>query len=154
MFGRQSTDEIHDENAPLNDQQAAYVNDLAGSESNDVFVPGTPDSFSDLPQDEPLVGSAAPRVEPIEVDHVALLDIKQSALNELSPLVDHLNQSPEEKFRTTMMLIQASDNAGLIKQAHSAAKQITDDKARAQALLDVVNEINYFTNKSHINSAQ
>jgi outer membrane protein OmpA-like peptidoglycan-associated protein len=74
-----------------------------------------------------------------------LLDIKQKALQELNPLVEHLDQNPEEKFRTTMMMIQASDNEDLVKDAFEAAKQITDDKARAQALLDIINEINYFT---------
>ncbi len=74
-----------------------------------------------------------------------LLDIKQQALQQLSPLVGHLDQSPEEKFRTTMMMIQASDNQDLIKDAYAAASEITDEKSRAQALLDIINEINYFT---------
>jgi hypothetical protein len=74
-----------------------------------------------------------------------LLDIKQMALQQLTPLVDHLDQSPEDKFRTTMMMIQAADNQALIRMAYDTAKEIKDDKARAQALLDVVNEINYFT---------
>lgn len=74
-----------------------------------------------------------------------LLAIKQQALDKLSPLVGHLDQTPEEKFRTTMMMIQASDNKDLIKDAYESAQAITDDKARAQALLDVINEINYFT---------
>jgi hypothetical protein len=74
-----------------------------------------------------------------------LLQIKQQALQQLSPLVGHLEQSPEDKFRTTMMMIQASDNQALIKDAYEAANAIQDEKARAQALLDIVNEINYFT---------
>lgn len=74
-----------------------------------------------------------------------LLDIKQQALQHLSPLVKHLDQSAEEKFKTTMMMIQASDDKALIPTAFEAAKQIEDDKARAQALLDIINEINYFT---------
>jgi hypothetical protein len=74
-----------------------------------------------------------------------LLTLKQQALQQLSPLVGHLDQTPEEKFRTTMMLIQASDNQTLLKDAYAAAQAITDQKTRAQALLDVVNEINYFT---------
>lgn len=74
-----------------------------------------------------------------------LLSIKQDALQQLSPLVGHLEQTPEEKFRTTMMMIQASDDQSLIKAAYDAAKDIPDEKARAQALLDVINEINYFT---------
>ena len=74
-----------------------------------------------------------------------LIAIKQQALNQLSPLVDHLDQTPEEKFRTTMMMIQATDNQALVKDAYAAAQSITDEKAKAQALLDIVNEINYFT---------
>jgi hypothetical protein len=74
-----------------------------------------------------------------------LLSIKQDALKQLSPLVSHLDQSPEEKFRTTMMMIQAADDQSLVKDAYEAAQNISDEKARAQALLDIVNEINYFT---------
>lgn len=74
-----------------------------------------------------------------------LLALKQNALQQLSPLVDHLDQTSEERFRTTMMMIQATDDSSKIKDAYEAAQAIKDDKARAQALLDVVNEINYFT---------
>lgn len=74
-----------------------------------------------------------------------LIDIKQQALGQLTPLVGHLDQTPEDKFRTTMMMIQASDDQSLIRTAYDAAQKIEDDKSRAQALLDIVNEINYFT---------
>jgi hypothetical protein len=74
-----------------------------------------------------------------------LIDIKQKALTELKPLIGQLDQTPEDKFRTLMMIIQASDNQGMIKQAYDVAEDIKDEKARAQALLDLVNEINYFT---------
>lgn len=43
------------------------------------------------------------------------------------------------------MMIQSTDNETLLHDALEAAKSIPDDKARAQALLDVINEINYFT---------
>ncbi len=74
-----------------------------------------------------------------------LLELKQQALAQLSPLVGHLEQTPEEKFRTTMMMIQASDDQSMLGTAYEAAQAISDEKVRAQALLDVVNEINYFT---------
>lgn len=77
-----------------------------------------------------------------------LVDIKRQALQELTPLIDHLKQNPEEKFKTTMMMIQATDDQDLIPRAFSVAKEIPDEKMRAQALLDIVNEINYFTHKS------
>lgn len=74
-----------------------------------------------------------------------LIDLKQKALSDLMPLFGKLEQSPEDKFRTTMMMIQASDDQSLIQSAYDAAHEIKDEKARAQALLDIVNEINYFT---------
>lgn len=102
-----------------------------------------PDPMPSLPS----VNAPAQIPEPVEAasHEDTLLAIKQEAMQHLTPLVSHLEQTPEEKFRTTMMMIQASDNQGLVKDAFEAAKQITDDKARAQALLDVINEINYFT---------
>lgn len=106
------------------------------------------DSSTTLPQ-----ASSTTPASPSDFTDSQLIKMKQQALQSLAPLVDHLQQSPEEKFRTTMMLIQASDNAELVKEAFEAANQIKDDKARAQALLDVVNEINYFTHKAAQNQS-
>lgn len=75
-------------------------------------------------------------------------EIKQHALSELSPLVDKLDQAPEERYKTLMMLIQASDDQSMLKAAYEAAHQIEDEKVRAEALLGIVNEINYFTQSS------
>ncbi|HSX08441.1 MAG TPA: hypothetical protein VLG11_06125 [Candidatus Saccharimonadales bacterium] len=112
-------------------QPVDAVDDGAATEADDNPVP-----TSTLPPAATSAPSAASD---------DLINIKQQALQQLTPLVDHLDQSPEEKFRTTMMMIQASDNDALIKVAYDAAQSITDEKTRAQALLDIVNEINYFT---------
>lgn len=77
-----------------------------------------------------------------------LANIKRQALQDLTPLINHLDQNAEEKFKTTMMMIQASDDKDLIPKAYESAKDISDEKKRAQALLDIVNEINYFTHKT------
>jgi hypothetical protein len=122
-------------------------------------IPGQPASTDTTISSQGLAplmppAPAAPIVEPVSApvapaattnDDDNLLDIKRQALQQLTPLIDRLDQTPEEKFRTTMMMIQASDNNSLVKQAYEAAQQITDENARAQALLDIVNEINYFT---------
>ncbi len=71
--------------------------------------------------------------------------IKKEALNSLAPLVDKLNQTPEEKYRTLMLLIQSSDDKSLIKSAYEAASKIEDEEKKAEALLGVVNEIEYFS---------
>ncbi len=117
----------------------------AGTELATPAFGDTPDETTTDPDitrdDQPALS------EPTISGDDELLDIKKQALEELSPLIDHLDQSADEKFRTTMMMIQASDNKALIPQAFSAAKDISDDKKRAQALLDIVNEINYFTHQ-------
>lgn len=97
---------------------------------------------------EPIVTSNETVADLVADEGTSLVDIKQKALKELSPLVAHLDQSPEEKFKITMMLIQASDDRDLIPKAYEIAQQISDNGKRAQALLDVVNEINYFTQAS------
>ena len=94
--------------------------------------------------------AAQPGDDIVDLTSHELIDIKQKALGQINPLMDHLDQTPEEKFRTTMMMIQASDDQALVKTAYEAAQKITDEKAKAQALLDIVNEINYFT--QHHNS--
>jgi hypothetical protein len=129
-----------DDGQVLNPPQATPVDDTAGD-----FIE------TDSPTAPPAPVTAAPAVlpdtpaAPSHPNTDQLLDIKQQALQQLTPLVGHLEQNPEEKFRTTMMMIQASDNDALIKDAYEAALQIHDEKVRAQALLDIVNEINYFT---------
>lgn len=145
---------------------APAASDDGTDSNNDWQHPGTPlkDDADDHKTESFTAGQGAPAVN----DHAAsaddaidssdavsgtpaaahpndLLDIKQDALGKLSPLIGHLDQEPDEKFRTLMMMIQASDDQSLIQQAYDTALEITDEKTRAQALLDIVNEINYFT---------
>lgn len=107
--------------------------------------------------DESAMDDKAPEDVESEATDIAdtpnadLLVLKQQALNDLGPLVGQLEQTPEERFRTTMMMIQSTDNQALIKDAYAAAQEIENEKIRAQALLDVVNEINYFTQKAEEN---
>ncbi len=92
------------------------------------------------PTPPPALPAATTR--PINDD---LVTIRQQVITELFPLIDQLDQPPDERYRTLMMMIQATDNQQLIKAAYEAAHNITDIKTKAQALLDIINEINYFT---------
>ena len=112
-----------------------------------MTVADTPALDPPQPVAAPVLPSE-PDTTPTDPANGDLLSIKQNALEQLGPLVDHLDQSPEEKFRTTMMLIQSTDNPSRLQAAYDAAQAITDEKVRAQALLDVINEINYFSQKS------
>jgi hypothetical protein len=103
------------------------------------------------PVPEPVIDIPVPALKDDSLNEILkksvddLATIKIQALDELYPLIDKLDLTPDEKFRTLMMMIQASDNQELVKAAFEAAHNITDDKTKAQALLDIVNEINYFT---------
>ncbi len=72
--------------------------------------------------------------------------VKLEALNELRPLVDKLNVTPEEKFDTYLLLIRSTDDKALVAPAHEAAKAIVDETRRAQALLDIIKEIDFLSN--------
>lgn len=114
---------------------AGYVSDDAVPTEDKTDEPAPPETVEPAQPPAPVATS-------LPTD---LQEIKQAALEKLSPLVGKLDLSPEEKFKTTMMLIQASDDHAMITTAYELAQQITDEKAHAQALLDIVNEINYFT---------
>jgi len=72
-------------------------------------------------------------------------DVKKSALEQLRPLIDKLELEPADKFDKYLMMLRASDDPTLIKPAFDAAQGITGEKEKAQALLDIINEINYIT---------
>lgn len=173
LFGHQNDDSNQQQPVVGNDIQPASstvgVNPLAVDSDTGVSLPVAPEELThegsetsveptvlnqpdSTPDFSAPVSPTAPVTDNSSTDDVLnttqdddLLLLKQHALEQLSPLVGHLEQSPEEKFRTTMMMIQASDDKTMVKPAYEAAQAITDEKVRAQALLDIVNEINYFT---------
>lgn len=98
------------------------------------------DDDSSQPNDNTQTTTSLPQADPTH-----LAGLKQQALGHLEPLTEHLDGTPEETFKTTMMMIQANDNHTLLEKALEAAQKIEDDKVRAQALLDIINEINYFS---------
>lgn len=77
-----------------------------------------------------------------------LANVKQAALTELRPLIDKLDVDPEEKFNTYLLLIRSTDDKDLIAPAHEAAKAIADETKKAQALLDIIKEIDFLSNPS------
>lgn len=135
----------------INPTTASPTTDAA---NNSMALPGSPGLPGNLTSSTPSVdesaapapATSAPSTEPagLTASPNDLMRIKQEALQKLSPLVEHLDQTPEERFRTTMMMIQATDDSSMIESAYEAAQQIVDEKLKAQAFLDVVNEINYF----------
>jgi hypothetical protein len=90
---------------------------------------------------------ATPAFTPPAAASSELDDIKKDALSELRPLIDKLDVSPEEKFDTLLLIIRSTDDQSLLAATHEAAKAIVDDSRRAQALLDIIKEIDFFSSK-------
>lgn len=139
----------------------------AAADSTDVTVPPAPDPAEtaventpvpeapELPPVEPAVANPAPVLDQtppalsplpsVTAPSGELDSVKQEAITELRPLVDKLTLAPEEKFDTYLLLIRSTDDKTLIAPAHEAAKSITDETRRAQALLDIIKEIDFLS---------
>lgn len=98
------------------------------------------------PAPTPAIDYSTPATTPSFGGSDDLEGIKKDALNELRPLVDKLNVSPEEKFDTYLLLLRSTDDRTLIAPAHTAAQNIPDETKKAQALLDIIKEIDYLSN--------
>lgn len=139
---------------PISDDQElakvlAGINQQVDSTTSTQNIPDEV-ALEETPVADPVAAIAPlPEMEQpmMSVALVGNLDsIKQAALGELRPLVDKLNVSPEEKFDTYLLLLRSTDDQSLISPAHEAARSISDEARRAQALLDIIKEIDYLSN--------
>lgn len=135
---------------PANNQPVSDDNDLAkvlsGAEGDAPAAPVTPEPTADP------VATEVPPVEPVasatvKPGHEELEGIKKEALEELKPLVDKLELPPEEKFDILLLIIRSTDDEELVNKAHTTATEIADETRKAQALLDIIKEVDYFASK-------
>ncbi|MFZ2560615.1 MAG: hypothetical protein WAW91_03235 [Candidatus Nanoperiomorbaceae bacterium] len=91
---------------------------------------------------DPLIGMVPGTTATATLDN-----IKNQALTELRPLVDKLNLAPADKFDVLLLMIRSSDDSSLVPEAHAVAKNIPDEARKAQALLDIIKEIDFFDQK-------
>ena len=144
---------------PISDDQElakvlAGVNDDAAAVQPQTALPPTPPPMPPAPADDTAPASvpakAAASIKapaaPTSSGDASLDAVKKDAITELRPLVDKLNIAPDEKFDTYLLLIRSTDDRSLIAPAHEAAKAIPDEGRRAQALLDIIKEIDYLSN--------
>jgi len=105
----------------------------------------SPNPVAPQPAAEPASDSVEPSggITPNPDNNKDIEGIKKDALSELRPLVDKLELAPDEKFDIYLMLIRSTDDKTLIAPAHVAARNIPDETRRAQALLDVIKEIDF-----------
>lgn len=123
-----------------------------GSTPQPVGVNVTTSPVSPTPSVPPVADDAMVAPPPASTTAITptnttdLDTIKQNALLALRPLVGKLNVSAEEKFDTYLLLLRSTDDRDLIAPAHEAATAIPDESRRAQALLDIIKEIDYLSN--------
>lgn len=117
--------------------------DTAATTTDDAAEVTLPEPPAVPPVPDPIQPMTLPTVAPVA--STELDAIKQDALTELRPLVDKLDVSPEEKFDTYLLLLRSTDDQTLISPAFAAARTITDEARRAQALLDIIKEIDYLS---------
>lgn len=136
------------------DQELAKVLAGVGQQANQAAASTElEDIETPLIAEEPVLSSASlnpvtpvvPAVHASKNADTDLDSIKQDALSELRPLVDKLDVSPEEKFDTYLLLLRSTDDTSLIAPAHESARNIVDEARRAQALLDIIKEIDYLS---------
>lgn len=108
------------------------------------FDINNPDEEPETTITSPSITTAAGPPTPQPVIPGDLADLKKAAIEELRPLAAKLDLPPEEKFDTLLLIIRSTDDKTLLEPAHQAAKLITDESRRAQALLDIIKEIDYF----------
>lgn len=138
------------DNMKFEETGAAPTPPLGGTpEPTPVAPPTVPDPVAPDPVTVPTMPDPITPAQPMTADaqvDPALASVKQEALTELRPLIDKLDVEPEEKFNTYLLLIRSTDDKDLIAPAHAAAKNITDEAKKAQALLDIIKEIDFLSN--------
>jgi len=110
----------------------------------------TPPMVAPTPNPAPITGYNPPAPDPvmgaaINATTGDLESIKKDALLELRPLVDKLDLAADEKFDIYLLLLRSTDDKTLIAPAHKAAASIPDESKKAQALLDIIKEIDYLS---------
>lgn len=82
--------------------------------------------------------------DPQATMHNDLSNIKRRAIEALTPLLSNIqNTSPERKFDICLSAIRFTGNKGLAEPALEAALKIEEADAKAEALVELINEIDY-----------
>ena len=103
-----------------------------------------------MPAPEPMPQPAAPAYEPsfaptskfnMPVGNLNMHQVKEAALRDLVPLLDHLNMNPSQKFNIYRNIFEDLRDYTILEPAYRAATEIPNDQERAEALLYLVESI-------------
>ena len=91
----------------------------------------------------------APSIEPSEMplpdiapnEKLNTQQIKNAALRDLAPLLDHIDMTPSQKFGVYRNIFEDLKDYTILEPAYKSAREITDETERAKALLYLVESI-------------
>lgn len=101
----------------------------------------TSSDVAPIPTIEPVAGPAAeakPAAAELGGD---LAKVRESALQELVPLMDKVDISSQEKFDIYTEVIENTKDKSIVEKAFEAARGIEDEKVKAESLLKLVQMI-------------
>ena len=126
---------------------------VAGSTSNDVVsqienkVADAEPEIASAQSAEPAGDKAIKEAEASKIEMTPqkamygdpdLDRVKINALNEIRPILETVDILPEKKFTIYKDIIELTDDKACIEPAYNAARQIADEKERADALLYII----------------
>ena len=78
---------------------------------------------------------------PLGQSNADVQSIKEAALKELFPIMNRIELKPEKRFELYCEMMEVMKDKAILKPAHEAAKEIKDEKARADALIYLIETI-------------
>ena len=117
-----------------NANNADTANNAGITNTNDVASSAETTTPEATPAANPVV-EATPTMEMAGGD---LTSVKKDALKELVPLLDKTELSDEKKFEVYEDVINDNGDKSMIPRALEVARRLTDEKAKAEALLKVI----------------
>ena len=106
-------------------------------------VPPTPEAFPtpEPAAPEPPMPEQPAEPSPVETSPLNTSQIKTAALRDLLPLIDKLTMSSSQKFNLYRNIFEELKDYTVLDSAYQAARDITDETERAEALLYLVESI-------------
>ena len=145
--GEEHHDEPNNNPVPAGDNPAPDAanpahadNNASGAPlNNDMDNTNTPDVNSDPFNSDPMgadLGNSAPTT-----GNPNAQQIKESALRDLVPILNHVNVDPSQKFKICRDIFEDLHDYSVLDQAYSAASEIQDEEQRADSLLYLIESI-------------
>ena len=109
----------------------------------DSMMPPAPESAAPgAPQaPEAPAPTNVPSLESAPSSNLSMHQVKEAALRDLVPLLDHLNMAPTQKFNIYRNIFENLRDYTVLESAYKAATSLPDDTERAEALLYLVESI-------------